>query len=188
MNDLLIYFQIFFFILRWFCWGSHIALTGQCFVIYGNWPRSKLPNCREKTETNVSLIAYNCVLYHVRAHRFLPFTLHAPSIRKAISWSVTVYNKTLSSQCNVTAPTEPAQDKKEYLSIVGKYTIYFHSLQNRQENFDRDSNVSTVKILIYISFFNNCFGYYLQMYIGNIAGLSRRHMYGTKQYLVGSTI
>ena len=74
----------------------------------------------KKPETNVSLIAYNCVLYHVRAHRFLPFTLHAPSIRKAISWSVTVYNKTLSSQCNVTAPTEPAQDKKEYLKINQK--------------------------------------------------------------------
>ena len=80
----------------------------------------KLSNCREKTETNVSLIAYNCVLDHVRAHRFLPFTLHAPSIRKAMSWSVTVYNKTLSSQCNVTAPTEPAQDKKEYLKINQK--------------------------------------------------------------------
>ena len=32
-------------------------------------------------------------------------------IRIAISWSVIVYNKTLSSQCKLTAQIEPLQDK-----------------------------------------------------------------------------
>jgi hypothetical protein len=47
-------------------------------------------------------------------HLLLPlFTtlLHKSDTRKVISWSVTVYNKTLSSQYNLTAKIEPVQDK-----------------------------------------------------------------------------
>ena len=44
----------------------------------------------------------------------LPFrtvALHESGTRKTISWSVTVYNKYLSSQCNLTAQIEPLQNK-----------------------------------------------------------------------------
>jgi len=43
---------------------------------------------------------------------FLPVAQQESGTRKAIFWSVTVYNKHLSSQCNLPAQTEPVQDKK----------------------------------------------------------------------------
>jgi hypothetical protein len=47
------------------------------------------------------------------------------STRKAISWSVTVYNKTLSSQCNLTTQIEPVQDKTIILSTVWYPDMYY---------------------------------------------------------------
>ena len=44
----------------------------------------------------------------------LPFLFVAqqePGTRKAVIWSVTVYNKKLSSQCNLTAQIQQMQDK-----------------------------------------------------------------------------
>jgi hypothetical protein len=49
---------------------------------------------------------------------FLTVVQHESGTRKAIFWSVTVYNKNLSSQCNLTAQIEPVLDK----------IIYFHHL------------------------------------------------------------
>jgi hypothetical protein len=43
---------------------------------------------------------------------------HESGTRKAISWSVTLYNKNLSSQCNLTAQVEQAQDKKKFVVKV----------------------------------------------------------------------
>ena len=42
---------------------------------------------------------------------FLTVAQHEKATRKTISWSVTVYNKNLFSQCNLTAQIEPVQDK-----------------------------------------------------------------------------
>ena len=42
---------------------------------------------------------------------FLTAVQHELGIRKTIFWSVTVYNKNVSSQCNMTALREPVQDK-----------------------------------------------------------------------------
>jgi hypothetical protein len=44
---------------------------------------------------------------------FLIVTLQESGTRKAISWSVTKYNKKLSSQCNLTAKIEQVQDNRE---------------------------------------------------------------------------
>ena len=47
----------------------------------------------------------------------LPFrivALHQSGTRKAISWSVAVYNKTVSSQCNLTSQIEQVHDKYYY--------------------------------------------------------------------------
>ena len=43
---------------------------------------------------------------------FLTVSQHESSTRKTISWSVTIYSKNLSCQCNLTAqiPVEPVQD------------------------------------------------------------------------------
>jgi hypothetical protein len=46
---------------------------------------------------------------------FLSVAQHESGTRKAIFWSVIVYNKDLSSQCNFTAQIEPVQDKSVYL-------------------------------------------------------------------------
>jgi len=35
-----------------------------------------------------------------------------------MSWSVTVYNKNVSSQCNLTAHIEPVQDKAVYHILI----------------------------------------------------------------------
>jgi hypothetical protein len=42
---------------------------------------------------------------------FLSVAQQESGTRKAIFWSVTVYNKTVSSQYNLTAQIEPMQDK-----------------------------------------------------------------------------
>ena len=49
---------------------------------------------------------------------FLIATLHLSGIRKAISWSVTIYSKTLSSQCKLTTRIEPMQAKMCYGCFV----------------------------------------------------------------------
>ena len=46
---------------------------------------------------------------------FLTVALHASGTRKAIFWSVSVYSKDLSSQCNLTAKIKPVHDKKYFL-------------------------------------------------------------------------
>jgi hypothetical protein len=43
--------------------------------------------------------------------------LHESGIRKAISWSVAVYNKTVSSQCNLISQIEQVQDKYHHPTI-----------------------------------------------------------------------
>ena len=57
------------------------------------------------------LIVYDGVLCEVLAYAVTVFTIaqHESNTRKSISWSLTVYSKTLSSQCNLTAQTEPVQ-------------------------------------------------------------------------------
>ena len=53
---------------------------------------------------------FNGVLYQVRTYT-VTITLHESGTRKAISWTVTVYNKKISCQCNLLAQLEPVQDK-----------------------------------------------------------------------------
>ena len=50
----------------------------------------------------------------------LPFrivALHESGTRKVISWSVAVYNKTVSSQCNLISQIEQVQDKYHHPTI-----------------------------------------------------------------------
>jgi hypothetical protein len=54
---------------------------------------------------------------------FLTISQHESGSRKSISWSVTVYNKNLSSQCNMTAQIEPLQDKLCLSCNVWQYYI-----------------------------------------------------------------
>jgi hypothetical protein len=47
---------------------------------------------------------------HFRTYT-VTITLHESGTRKAISWTVTVYNKKISCQSNLLAQLEPVQDK-----------------------------------------------------------------------------
>jgi uncharacterized membrane protein len=71
-----------------------------------------MPNCLKKAETNVILIVFIDVLYHVSTYTlpFLTIALHESTTRKDIFWSVTIYNNKISSQCNLTAQIEQVQD------------------------------------------------------------------------------
>ena len=73
----------------------------------------QLPNCLKRAETSIVLIVFDGVLSEVSSYIVTVYTIaqHESGTRKAISWSVTVYRKTLSSQCNLTAQIEPVQDK-----------------------------------------------------------------------------
>jgi hypothetical protein len=61
----------------------------------------QLPNCLKITETSVVLVVFKEVICDVSA--YTGTTQQESGTRKAIFRSVTVYNKTLSSQCNLTA-------------------------------------------------------------------------------------
>ena len=66
-------------------------------------------NCLKREETSVVIIWFcQSVLILLP---FLTVSQHESGTRKAISWSVTEYSKTLSSQCNLTAHMEPVQTK-----------------------------------------------------------------------------
>ena len=48
---------------------------------------------------------------------FLTIAQHESGTRKAISWSMTVYNKNVSSKCNLIAEMESIPDKVCYLNL-----------------------------------------------------------------------
>jgi predicted transcriptional regulator len=54
---------------------------------------------------------------------FLSVAQHELSIRKHISWLVTVYSKILSGQCNLTAEIEPVQDNMHISHSENNNTI-----------------------------------------------------------------
>jgi hypothetical protein len=87
-----------------------------CFVCLDPCgPQSKqLPNCLKIAETSVVLNVFKGASSVMSALTLLPFLSVAQQesgTRKAIFWSVTIYKKKLSSQCNLTAQIEPVQDK-----------------------------------------------------------------------------
>ena len=83
----------------------------------------QLQNFLKTAETSV-VLNFSKASSVTSALTLLPF-LSVPQqesgTRKAIFWSVTVYNKNLSSQCNLIALIEPMQDKIDY-----KYIRLFH--------------------------------------------------------------
>ena len=53
----------------------------------------------------------------VSSVKFSIILLPLLNMNQVISWSVTVYNKTLSSKCNLIAEIKPVQDKECYLNL-----------------------------------------------------------------------
>jgi hypothetical protein len=70
----------------------------------------QLPNCLKIAETSVILNVFKGVICDALLP-FLSVTQQESGTRNAIFWSVTIYKKKLSSQCNLTAKIEPEQDK-----------------------------------------------------------------------------
>ena len=60
-------------------------------------------------DKSVDLFVLNGILCKVRTYTipFLFVARHKPGTRKAILWSVTVYNKYVFGQCNLTAHINP---------------------------------------------------------------------------------
>jgi len=56
---------------------------------------------------------------------FLIVALYESGTRKSIFWSIIVYNKYVSNQCNCTARKEPVQDKIIYLGRVKTSCIWY---------------------------------------------------------------
>ena len=68
----------------------------------------------QRAETSFVLVIFDGVLCEVHTYTVVQ---HESGIRKAISWSMTVYNKNSFSQYNLTAQIEPVQDKHLYTCI-----------------------------------------------------------------------
>jgi hypothetical protein len=86
--------------------------TRYIYCVYPAMSKSpkQLPNCLQRAETSIVLIVIN-VTSTLILLLFLTIAQHETGTRKAVSWSVTVYNKILSSQCKLTAQIESVQDK-----------------------------------------------------------------------------
>jgi hemoglobin-like flavoprotein len=73
-----------------------------------------LANCLKITETNVVLNVFKGVICDVASYTvtvFFSVAQQESDTRKTIFWSVIVYSKHISSQCNLNAQIEPVQDK-----------------------------------------------------------------------------
>ena len=98
------------------CWNVIKFKTTGKLQMYPNW---------------VVLIVFDGILCVTPALILLPFltVAHHESgtfvPEKLLSWSMTVYDKKLSSQCNLTVQIEPMQNKIYLIT-----TIYFHQFIN----------------------------------------------------------
>jgi len=89
-------------------------MYGYCVYPANSKGPKPLPNCLKIAETSVVLNVFKEASSVTSALTLLPFLYVAKqesSTRKVIMWSVTVYSKQLSSQCNLTAQIEPVRDK-----------------------------------------------------------------------------
>ena len=89
-------------------------MYGYCVYPAKSKGPKQLPNCLKIPEASVLLNVFKGASSLTSALTLLPFLSVAKqesNTRKAILWSVTVYYKKLSGQCNLTAQIEPVQDK-----------------------------------------------------------------------------
>ena len=81
---------------------AFIVFILQCLHV-----QKQQANCLNIAEKSILLIVFNDVMSALT----IIIALYNSDPRKALSWSVMVYNKNLSSQCNLTAQIETVQDK-----------------------------------------------------------------------------
>ena len=89
---------------------------------------NQLPNClkEQKQASFSSFMMVSSVKSKLILLPFLIVAQHELGTRKAISWSETVYNKDLSSQCYLSAEIEPVHDK------YSNYVIKSNIIANKQ--------------------------------------------------------
>ena len=75
-----------------------------------------IPQCQKAKEKKQALFLSFLMVSSVKSTLILLFNM-SQVLEKAISWSMTVYNKNSSSQYNLTAKIEPVQDKHLYTCI-----------------------------------------------------------------------
>lgn len=91
--------------------------NGHILYLFCNVKNKKnLQYFLKRAEKSVILIVFDDDLSEV--HTYTVAVSYHQSTWKTISWSVTVYNKSISSQYNLTAQIEPIQDKQNYSSVL----------------------------------------------------------------------
>ena len=88
----------------------------QVYCVYPATSNSpiQLPNCLKRKKKQASFSSFLMVSSVKSVRILLPFLTvaqHESGIRKAISWSVSLYYKNVSSQCNLTAQIVSVQIK-----------------------------------------------------------------------------
>ena len=95
---------------------------------------------------------------------FLPVAQQESGTRKAIFWSVTVYNKNVSSPCNLTAQIEPVQNNIIYtisgdacwIFILMLYLMLFQYLKEMNQHIiflqsQRENEMTGSRLYIYLA-------------------------------------
>ena len=128
------------------------------FVIIGVYPamsnsQKQLANCLIRRETSVVLIVFNNVIYHT--HAYIVFVSHCCSAwighyKSYISWSVTVHNYTLSSQCSLTAQYSNCRQGR-LNSIIGPQEkqcagAHTHTTTRRNKTVDNIKHIFIVLV------------------------------------------
>ena len=86
---------------------------------------SKLSENEEKKMLFSSFSMVFSITFMLILLPFLTATLCESDTRKAIFWSKTVYNKNLSSQCNLIAQIKPMQDKNVIIFSKTNLLVFY---------------------------------------------------------------
>ena len=98
-----------------FILSNYISSSFQFRVVPISIGPKQLPNCLKQASFSKVTSALILLL-------FLSVAQQESGTRKAIFWSVTVYNKNVSNQCSLTAQIEPVQDKC-YFKVISIHIL-----------------------------------------------------------------
>ena len=128
----------------------------RIFCLSRNVKKSKITSklCKKSRNKRRSNHFFN-MFSETSPRILLPFrivALHESGIRKAISWSVEVYNKTVSSQCNLISQIEQVQDKYHHPTINIEKGV-----SSNRKDIGRQHGCSP--LFLYLSYWDSCLSY-----------------------------
>ena len=113
------------------------------------------PNCLKRAKISVVLIILFMMSYQtfmLILFAFFTVAVYESSTRKTISWSVAVYNKTVSSQCNLISQIEQVQDKYHHPTINIEKGV-----SSNRKDIGRQHGCSP--LFLYLSYWDSCLSY-----------------------------